>query len=260
MLQCDQPFLTVLSFISVDILVAKSSSQLDSLVFSQDNSLLNRYLFFVNIKEVRSTLGYQPCLSSNSSLAFSVNEVLSRSDLKSFIMLDDHALFNGSDLLFNSWYVGTWPVDEPFVSRVSVFLSLCVFEVSNALNSKSGIVRNCSVWLVLLLEDLVDLKREGLRPLLVGSNLQLTESNLWLPEGGHDYFAFLVPDCRVSDNAIVSWRIMNHLDRPIDNLLMILKNKQLQTCIQFGDVGVQILDMHILVSRDLYVLTHKYLY
>lgn len=86
-------------------------------------------------------------------------------------MLDDHALLNGCDLLFNPWHVGTGPIDEPFVSRISVFLSLCVFEVSNALNSESGVVRNCSVWLILLLENLVDLKREGLRPFLVGSNL-----------------------------------------------------------------------------------------
>jgi len=251
--------LTVLSFDSVDVLESRSSSQLNSLAICKDNSLEYGNLLFIYIQEVRSTLGDQPCLSSYSSFAFSVNKVLSCLDLESFIMLDDHALLDCCDLLLNSGDIGARAIDKPLVSWESVLLA--IFEVSDAFNSESRVMRNCSVRLVLLLKNLVDLQRERLWPLLVSSNLKLAESDLWLAERSHDDLTLLVPNGWVSNDAVVSWGVVDHLDRTVDYLLVIFEDEELEACIELRGVGVEVLYMYVLVCGDFYVLAaHKYLY
>lgn len=146
-------------------------------------------------------------------------------------MLDDHALLNSCDLLLDSWNIGTGPIDKPFIPRVSVLLSLSIFEVPDALNSQSRVMRNRSVRLILLLKNLVNLQRERLRPLLVSSDLKLAEPDLGLPKGSHHNLPLLVPDRGVSDNAVVSGGVVDHLDRPVDHFLVVLEDEQLETCV-----------------------------
>lgn len=65
------------------------------------------------------------------------------------------------------------------------------------------------------------MEREGFLPLLVGSNFSLSELDLWLTEGSHDYLTLLISDRWILDDAVVSGWIVDHLSWADDDFLMI---------------------------------------
>lgn len=153
---------------------------MDSLLVSKDVGLENADMFLIDIKEVRTSLGNSPSFSSNSWISVSISEVLSCSYLKGMILLNDNTLLNSHDSLFNSWNESSRTINKPFISWISFFFCLWINKVSYAFNSQGRVMRNCSIRLIILLKNLINLKREGFTPLLVSSNLNLSKLDLWL--------------------------------------------------------------------------------
>jgi len=108
---------------------------MDSLLISKNEGLEDSDMFLINIKEVRTCLCNIPCLSCNSWISVSINEVLPCSYLKSMILFNDNTLLNCNDSLFNSWNERSGAIDEPFISWKSFFFCFRINKVSNAFNS-----------------------------------------------------------------------------------------------------------------------------
>lgn len=204
-------------------------------------------MFLINIKEVRTCLSNIPSLSSNSWISVSINEVLPCSYLKSMILFNDNTLLNCNDSLFNSWNECSRTIDEPFISWESFFFVFRINKVSNAFNSQSRVMRNCSVWLIILLKNLINLKWERFLPLFMSSNLNLTEFDLWLSKRCHDNFTFIISYCWISNHAVISRRNMNHFDWSIKHSLMIFEDKELRTNYKLSNILIQVLDMNVFI-------------
>jgi len=205
-------------------------------------------LLLINIKEIGSTFLNHPSFSCNSLYSIFISEVLFGSYLKSLILLDDNVFFNSNNFLFNLWNVSAWTINQPFVCWESVNSGNFVVEWSHALNSQSAVLRNGSVRLVLLLKDFVDLEGERLRPLFVLSDLNLSKLDLRFSKVCHDDFSLLVSANWISDDTIVSWGNMDHLDWAENYFLVIFEDEEKRPRDQLCDVGVQVFEVHVFID------------
>lgn len=107
-----------------------------------------------------------------------------------------------------------------------------------------------------MFEDFVDLERERFLPLLVGSNLSFSKLDLWLTEGSHDNLTLLVSDRWILNDAVISWRVVDHLSRADHDFLVISEDQKLRTSDELCHILIQILDMDVFVHSNSNELTH----